>query len=312
MDRELFTQYFNNHTTHQQEKELMEWVNASPENQTTFQFESRLYDAHLVNQISVSKSINTTTKRRKLTNQTLKVVAVVASLALFFSLGYNAEQIIQNTDTWHSVIVPIGQRVELVLEDGTQVWLNSGSMMKYPSSFSKNNRRVILNGEGYFNVVRNEKAPFSVETKNYDIEVLGTEFNIYAFDNSEKFNASLLEGSIKISSNKNSECYRILKPNEWAREINGKLVVSTIKNYDRFRWRDGIICLDNTNFDSLMDMFENFYGVSIIINNLNTTNYNCTGKFRQSDGIEHALRVLQKDISFRYRRVEGSNVIYIE
>ena len=110
-------------------------------------------------------------------------------------------------------MVPAGQRVELVLEDGTRVWLNSKSKLTYPTSFGKKEREVILDGEGYFEVTKNEKAPFIVKTHKYDIKVLGTTFNISAYQNKlSAFETSLLEGAVEVFSSNNTEHVSLTPP----------------------------------------------------------------------------------------------------
>ena len=208
-------------------------------------------------------------------------------------------------------MVPAGQRVQLVLGDGTKVWLNSKSTFTYPTSFGKNIREVELDGEGYFEVTKNEKAPFIVKTRKYDIKVLGTTFNVSAYQNKlSAFETSLLEGAIDVSTGDQTE-WISLTPNEKVTEIDGILQKDTINNPEHLRWREGLICLDDEPFENLMRKFAVYYGIDIVINNPSVLKYKCTGKFRQTDGIEYALRVLQKDVKFKYLRNDELNSITI-
>lgn len=98
------------------------------------------------------------------------------------------------------ITVAEGQRAQLTLSDGTRVWLNSGSTMRYPASFGSDRRTVQLDGEGYFEVSRNEEVPFVVETSKADVEVLGTKFNIEAYASGYRFETALIEGSVHVRS----------------------------------------------------------------------------------------------------------------
>jgi len=102
-----------------------------------------------------------------------------------------------------------------------------------------------------------------------------------------------------------------LQPNMMAKSDGGKLTSDTIANFDHYRWREGLICFKDIHFPELMQSFENCYGIRIVLENKRVATYKCTGKFRRNDGIEYALRVLQRDVSFRYVRDEEAQVIYI-
>jgi transmembrane sensor len=125
---------------------------------------------------------------------------VAASIALLLGnimdcMGsFRKIKILQHNQT---VIVPAGQRVQLVLADGTKVWLNSKTTFTYPAALSADkNREVTLNGEAYFEVKKDAEHPFLVKTNTYDIQVFGTTFNVYAYDNADYFETSLINGSV--------------------------------------------------------------------------------------------------------------------
>lgn len=117
-----------------------------------------------------------------------------------------------------------------------------------------------------------------------------------------------MEGSIKISAN---DDLIDLIPGYKTSLINGKLETKSIDDYDPYRWRDGLICFKNESFRNIMGEFEKYYGIKIILNNMKVREKSYTGKFRQSDGVDYALRVLQKDIYFDYERNEEENIIII-
>ncbi len=211
------------------------------------------------------------------------------------------------------VSVPAGQTAKLTLSDGSNIWLNSRTEMKYPGIFTGKQREVILDGEGYFEIAHGQQKPFVVHAGEYDIRVLGTEFNVDAYSSSSNdFSTALLKGSVKVSLAKDTTQSLMLQPNTMARIQDGILKSDVISDFDHYHWRRGLIYFNDMSFADLMRKFEKCYGIGIVIENGNAKNYVCTGKFRQSDGVDYALRVLQKDVKFKFVREEEKNIIYIK
>lgn len=311
MEKELLHKYFRGETSPQEEKLIMDWAEASGDNYREYLEERKIWNALLIHYTKPTENATAFSVQNK-SFILWKVASIAASVALLFALSW-IWIISGNKEArgLQAVMVPAGQRVELVLEDGTRVWLNSKSKLTYPTSFGKKKREVILDGEGYFEVTKNEKAPFIVKTHKYDIKVLGTTFNISAYQNKlSAFETSLLEGAVEVFSSNNTD-HVSLTPHEKVTEINGTLRKDTISNMEHLRWREGLICLDDEPFYSLMKKFSVYYGIDIFIKNNSVSKYRCTGKFRQTDGIEYALRVLQKDVSFKYIRDDDLNTITI-
>ncbi len=311
MEKELLHKYFRGDTSPQEEKQVMDWAEASAGNYRQYLEERKIWNALLIHYTTSAEKVEAFSAQNK-SFILWKIGSIAASIALLISLSWiiftaNKEE----PQSLQAVMVPAGQRVQLVLGDGTKVWLNSKSTFTYPTSFGKNIREVELDGEGYFEVTKNEKAPFIVKTRKYDIKVLGTTFNVSAYQNKlSAFETSLLEGAIDVSTGDQTE-WISLTPNEKVTEIDGILQKDTINNPEHLRWREGLICLDDEPFENLMRKFAVYYGIDIVINNPNVLKYKCTGKFRQTDGIEYALRVLQKDVKFKYLRNDELNSITI-
>lgn len=306
MDKETLSNYFSGKTTPDEEAGIIDWANSSPENYRQYLNERRFWDALCLS--SANRQDKTIQTPR--INTIWKITTAITSIAAVFIL-----YLYISTGVFHDsvqkkqvVIVPPGQRVQVLLPDGTNVWLNSRSTLSYPLSFGEKQREVVLDGEAFFEVAHNTQQPFIVSTRKYNIHVLGTTFNVYAYNNRDNsFEASLLEGSIYISDKEKEGNSIKIKPNEYAVEQNGILYMSKIANPDRFRWKDGLICLDDEPFDSLMKKFSDYYDIDIEIRNSTLSEYRCTGKFRQSDGIEYALNVIRKDLNFTYARIETGN-----
>ena len=291
MDRNLLYRYFRGEATPEERHMVRCWTDESREHYDEFIKERKIYDASLL--------LGRPSRRVPLSLRLLKAGKIAAAAAAVFICGILFQDIIsvEEPDSLQRIVVPEGQRVNVTLADGTDIWLNSGSELTYSTSFSKSDRNVTLDGEGYFQVAEDKENPFRVHTSKATVEVLGTVFNLKAYDDSPEFTASLLEGSVKLTSGSASAK---LRPDESASLRNGAFEISQITDEDEFLWREGILCFGETPFLELMKRFENFYGVTIRVDNPDMADYSAMGKFRQSDGVEHALRVLATDAGFQY------------
>lgn len=310
MDKELLYHFFNGKTTLEEEYRIREWMESDPEHEKRFFEERRMFDA--MNLLIEEEDL----KQKKIKFfkkpwiKELSKIAAVITLTLTLSVSYQHIFSDKKLLAMQKIEVPIGQRVNIELSDGTIVWLNSRSQIYYPATFSGDERKIKLNGEAYFEVVHtDDNKPFIVETAYGTVEVLGTKFNLEAYPESDTFVTSLLEGSVKVKS-QNQQL--ILCPDQMAYLKNGKLEVEEITDYNPYKWREGLIYLKNESFSNIMKKFENAYGVEIKIKTPKVLDYSCSGKFRQSDGILYALRVLQKDVDFTFEQKEDNHIIYIK
>lgn len=151
-----------------------------------------------------------------------------------------------------------------------------------------------------------------MHTQKCDIEVLGTKFNVEAYANSADFSAALLEGSVKLTNTQDASDRLVLTPNHYATFSNGKLRTEPIEDYDYFRWQEGLICFKNMEFEELMTRFEKYFDIKITIENEEIRTKVFSGKFRTSDGIDNALRILQKDAKYRYEKNSEATLIHIK
>ena len=217
-----------------------------------------------------------------------------------------------DTVRYGEIMVPRGGEYRMVLADGTRVMLNAETRLRFPEAFGDGERRVFLEGEAYFEVTHKGGKPFVVRTDKCNVEVLGTKFNVEAYSDSEDFCTSLMEGSVRVSDKKKPSESLVLAPNQQVSWINGHLQSKPIADFDPFRWKEGLICFKSMHFKELMSRFEKCYGIHIIIENPKLADYICSGKFRISDGIDKALRILQKDAKYTFERNKDESVIYIK
>lgn len=315
MDKDLLYRFFEGRASVEEMRLVKEWSEASEENSKLLRRERKLFNAIILSgRLEPSDGQTTLRKKRNhFVREFLKIASVVAITvgitAALFSIGEDKEDM---NVAMQTITVPAGQRVNLDLPDGSNVWLNAGTTMKYPVSFMKGKGEVILNGEAYFEVAHNEKSPFVVRTHAMDIEVLGTKFNVEAYSKKAVFEASLMQGKIRVKSPHNEKTAVVLLPNYKTTLKDGRLVVSKIDDYNVYRWKEGLYCFKSKRFTQIMEDLERYYDLKIQVDKKSIESVALTGKFRISDGLDYALRVLQKDVSFTYRRDKDNDVIYIK
>lgn len=319
MEKEILYKYFEGIASPEEEDAVYRWLDASSENEGELLKEREFFDAMIfagsteedIAGKSVIPGVIQVPLIRPWMRDVLKIAAAVAitvACGLYFYVSEKKELLA----AMNTVTVPAGQRVNLKLSDGTTVWLNARSEMVYPAVFSGTKREVKLDGEGYFEVEHDKECPFVVHTQKCDIEVLGTKFNVEAYSDSEEFSTSLMEGSVKVTDNAALSASVLLKPDQEVHFKDGRLLVSSIGDYDHFRWRDGLVCFNDVAFNELMKRFEKCYGISIVVENKNLEEYSCSGKFRISDGLDNALRILQRNAKYTFERNEDNSIVYIK
>ena len=316
MDRETLYKFFEGAASYEEEVRIRQWMEHSPENRRKFLKERKIFDSMLL--LGDEKTIEEKMRHKSWSLSSLGTelikIAVAVAVTLGLSLLYQFVSDKNGVVPMQSIYVPTGQRVNITLSDGTNVWLNACSEMTYPASFSEDIRRVSLKGEAYFDVSKDVEHPFVVQTKKCDIKVLGTEFNVRVNEAESdcEFSAALLEGSIELTNKMEPGPSIRLAPMQKAEWTGGKMVVESIRNLDDYRWKEGLICFEDIRFADLMKRFEKTYDIRIVIQNKSLHDYKCSGKCRVSDGVDFILQVLQRSTRFTFSRSDDNTIIYIK
>ena len=313
MDDKLLQLYFEGRTTNEQSRLITEWLDADEANMKHYQQLCRLYEISFWHEVP---EVITTLFQKKIKPKHIwrKVIEIAAIFILGFALHdwISLPSIdIEEDIVMQTIRVPAGQNAQLTLADGSQVWLNAGSTLNFPTRFTKGERKVRLNGEGFFEVKANKEKPFIVSTSNYDIKALGTSFNVRAYKQSKDFETALLTGKVEITDHIANQVLP-LNPDNRAILTNNKLSVVPMQHIDYFLWRKGILYFD----ESLMEVFkklELYFDVNIQVNNRSIVQnkLHSTAKFRTRDGLYHILNVLQLTHHFTYKKDEEKNLIII-
>jgi len=207
--------------------------------------------------------------------------------------------------------VPYGKRFEVVLGDGTHIYLNAGSELKYPSYFSVNSsREVYLKGEAYFDVFKDENRPFIVKTDELNTKVFGTKFNVSAYSNNEATEVVLVEGLVGVKVNKEKiNDYLLINPSQRGYKLNKEeeILIEDVSVAKYISWKDGVLMFDNESTENIFKVLERHFNVEIENNYVELNKHYFTGTFKL-ESIEEILNTISNHTNFKYV-IEDSKVI---
>lgn len=311
--------------------ELKTWIAASAENQQYFirqreiwfsavsREAASVYDKDKAfencrNRVESQKEIQSTSRRGFSLSALWRYAAVVAIIIAVGCISYwQGEVNVKDTFADISVEAPLGSKTKLYLPDGTLVWLNAGSRMTYSQGFGVDNRKVELEGEGYFEVKRNEKIPFFVKTKDLQLQVLGTKFNFRDYPEDHEVVVSLLEGKVGLNNLLREEKEAVLSPDERAvlNKANGLLTVESVTASNASQWTDGYLFFDEELLPDIAKELERSYNVKIHIANDSLKTFRFYGNFvRREQNIQEVLEALASTEKMQYKIEERNITIY--
>ena len=311
--------------------ELKTWIAASAENQQYFirqreiwfsavsREAASVYDKdkafeNFRNRVESQKEIQSTSRRGFSLSALWRYAAVVAIIIAVGCISYwQGEVNVKDTFADISVEAPLGSKTKLYLPDGTLVWLNAGSRMTYSQGFGVDNRKVELEGEGYFEVKRNEKIPFFVKTKDLQLQVLGTKFNFRDYPEDHEGVVSLLEGKVGLNNLLREEKEAVLSPDERAvlNKANGLLTVESVTASNASQWTDGYLFFDEELLPDIAKELERSYNVKIHIANDSLKTFRFYGNFvRREQNIQEVLEALASTEKMQYKIEERNITIY--
>ena len=226
-------------------------------------------------------------------------------------LRYSSHDSIEmaNDNKNNELIIPKGGEYQVVLADGTKVWLNSASRLIYPQSFMGKERRVVLSGEAFFDVTHDAERPFVVETSRMNVKVLGTRFNVNDYDDNEEVSTTLVNGSVEIVSG-GQQAFRLVpgeqaygKENELEkREVNVRLYTS---------WIDGKFLFNNTELEEIAKQISRWYDVEIFFSSESVKKVRFTGAIVKFKPLEDLVRMIESTSQVRFS-VKGKTIVISE
>ena len=205
--------------------------------------------------------------------------------------------ILKKTDTkntgvlYNTISTPNGGKYDVILSDGTKVYLNASSSLKFPNSFNGNQRNVTLTGEAFFEVAKNKERPFVVKANGMEVKVLGTHFNVMAYDDEKSIQTTLVEGAVELKS-KNTRA--ILKPGEQGSfsEQDNYINVATVDVGIATAWKDGYFVFDNSSLPELMRQLARWYDLKIVYEGKMPEN-EFNGRIKRNSTLKKVLKVLE-------------------
>lgn len=201
----------------------------------------------------------------------------------------------QSVGKYNRIETPVGGQYELQLPDGTRVWLNAASSLKYPASFSSlKQRSVELTGEAYFEVAKDKTKPFLVKSKGQEVEVLGTHFDVNAYPDEQSIRTTLIEGSVKLNGQ------LTLKPGQQSVLNDGKFNVKEVNANDAADWKNGEFVFNNEPLTSILKKAARWYGVEIVYTNELARIPTFTGSVSRSENISSVLNMLEETSNVRF------------
>lgn len=222
-------------------------------------------------------------------------------------LQYNAAS--AGNAVMNTLTTPRGGQYQVILPDGTVVWLNSASSIKYPTAFKGTERRVTLTGQAYFEVAPNARQPFKVAVQQMEVEALGTAFDIMAYADEKTMNTTLAEGAVRVTAGSEKT---ILRPGQQALLVHGQQAL-TIREADVNKvtaWKSGLFVFNNTDIETILREIARWYDVEII-NEAGSSNRLYGGSISRRKDLRSVLNLLEAGGACRFS-IEGRKVIMLK
>jgi ferric-dicitrate binding protein FerR (iron transport regulator) len=256
---------------------------------------------------------------RRITNSFWIRIAAVLIIAIGILAVWNWKI---NNNTSHEdlkyceIIVPIGEKSQVILADCTKVWINSGSSFKYPPNFGEKSRDVYLSGEAFFEVSKQNGKTFVVTTRDVRVNVLGTAFDVKCYPDETKTQTTVVRGLVKIENISGSEQPIYLKPNQMVTiKINNKQKVEKLKPLNNIQiaeiqkvnpdnitcWKDHLLIFYNESFEEMAVKMERWYNLKIVINDETLKKERYTGKFIKNETIFQVLEAIKLTTPIKYK-----------
>ncbi|MFD2556678.1 FecR family protein [Sphingobacterium tabacisoli] len=210
-----------------------------------------------------------------------------------------------NPNTYNTIETPRGGQFRVNLPDGTKVWLNAASSLKFSTALSTvKERRIALNGEAYFEVTKDPDRPFIVKSGNQEVEVLGTKFNVSAYSEETNMKTTLVEGAVKVTS---GSIKKQLKPDQQA-IVSKSITIKPVVTEVELAWKNGDFNLESDDFRTVMRKISRWYDVEIEYDHSAPVDLELGGKIARSKSLASILRIMEATGDVRFK-IEGRRII---
>ncbi|BEG99259.1 FecR family protein [Bacteroides sedimenti] len=312
----LIAKHFSEELTIDEENMLTSWLNEDVNNIAYFnqlrniwQVSYPSFNPETIDVAKAEKKIMKTIKVKRWTQMPAVVwwqrIAAIIILPLFLLMAYliNKEKNLTAEVVYQEIFSPFGVRSQVNLPDGSKVWLNSGSRLKYPVVFKSGIRDVYLSGEAYFEVHSDKNNPFMVKTANLAVKATGTAFNVEAYSTDSVIAVTLVHGKVNVELNNDRNI--ALVPNQRL-SYNNKSNSYNLAKVDTYKWctwRNGILVFRNDPLDYVFKKIGQMYNVDILVKDTQIASQPYRATF-EGESLEEILRLMKMTAPIRYRRTE--------
>lgn len=230
------------------------------------------------------------------------------------NIKINEENTISKVESssFNQLIIPFGKRSVVTFADGTKAWVNSGTRLVYPVEFNKDRREVFVDGEIYLEVAEDKSRPFIVKSTDMDVRVLGTKFNVSAYESEKTKSVVLLSGSVKVLTKENNKEETIMKPNQIYKKDNGNISVEDTDASKYILWIDGFYIFDSTDLGDILIRLSRYYNKNIVFDDL-VAALKCSGKLDMKDDLGEILLGLTNTAPISYEEnKDGTYIVKIK
>lgn len=286
-------------------------------NNNKFRFSS---DKHLALDSLLSeidKQEKVKTKRNLNASIWIRIAAVIvlsAGLAWLWNAIFVPDIPITDKIVFNEIIVPVGEKSQIILSDGTHVWINSGSRFKYPANFSDDNREVSLTGEAYFDVTKKGKTKFVVNTHDVRIQVLGTAFNVKSYPEDKKTQTTVVRGLVRVEGKLTDQKPVLIRPDQMAvskiepgltkkdqlKNTKDLTIINNVNVTLITCWKDHLLVFADEPFEDIAVKMERWFNVTIDIKDATLKEELYTGKFVHNETVYEVLEAIKVTTPIHY------------
>lgn len=329
----LLLDYFDGRLSDVEEKELLLWLEADEANKMKF---SEMADWWAIAHVPLFKESmksdfqdhfgrlagkSLPLKENKLFNWRFarkvaaSVLLAVAIGSTSYYMGKTAGSPEPEQIAWFETVTPSGSLSKVVLPDRSVVWVNAGSSLRYSLDFNKKNREVLLTGEAFFEVAKDSLHPFVVKSGKLDIKVLGTRFNVKAYDNEETIDVALVSGKVNVrlaDNDKKENAEEItLAPNRMMsyNKETSRVEMLEVDGSTVYAWTNGWIKFDELPFDRIAKDLERKFNVRIIIRSKSLPNEIFTGSFSAGHTLDYILQEVDVEKKYTWKQIDNDFII---
>ena len=306
----LIARYLNGDCSEIEKTELLEWINRSPDNSKEYLQIKDLWDTTNHQDSKSSEQLvffyKTQLEKSKRARTILIYRIVAVAAILIIALIGNAlipNRTVEGAHPLSVYSIPLGSRSKLVLFDGTEVNLNSGSSLTYSNEYNSGTRCVTLTGEGFFKVKADKKHPFIVKTADFEVKATGTQFNVCSYANDSFSNTTLAEGNVDLRLLKSNQTFKIAPGERFKlNRSGGNYAQTTVDVGSELAWKDGEFVFNSIPFPELVKRLERWYDVKLVWSGKKLESYSYSGRFKNQETIWQVLDALKLTSPIDYKK----------